>query len=71
LDCLDFCSDKGIEDYAQEFDGNIAKKVGTWYFAMERENDIKIVVEVLFWKCGTVQIFGNDCNKSKPDSGGN
>jgi hypothetical protein len=22
-------------------------------------------------KCGTVQIFGNDYNKSKPDSGGN
>jgi hypothetical protein len=22
-------------------------------------------------KCGTVQIFGNDDNKSKPDSGGN
>jgi hypothetical protein len=25
----------------------------------------------MFWKCGTVQIFGNDYNKSKPDSGGN
>jgi hypothetical protein len=25
----------------------------------------------LFRKCGTVQIFGNDDNKSKPDSGGN
>jgi hypothetical protein len=25
----------------------------------------------MFWKCGTVQIFGNDHNKSKPDSGGN
>jgi hypothetical protein len=24
----------------------------------------------MFWKCGTVQIFGNDYNKSKPDSGG-
>jgi hypothetical protein len=24
----------------------------------------------MFWKCGTVQIFGNDDNKSKPDSGG-
>jgi hypothetical protein len=24
-----------------------------------------------FKKCGTVQIFGNDDNKSKPDSGGN
>jgi hypothetical protein len=23
------------------------------------------------WKCGTVQIFGNDYNTSKPDSGGN
>jgi hypothetical protein len=25
----------------------------------------------MFWKRGTVQIFGNDYNKSKPDSGGN
>jgi hypothetical protein len=25
----------------------------------------------MFRKCGTVQIFGNDDNKSKPDSGGN
>jgi hypothetical protein len=25
----------------------------------------------MFWKCGTVQIFGNDHNKSKPDSKGN
>jgi hypothetical protein len=25
----------------------------------------------MFWKCGRVQIFGNDDNKSKPDSGGN
>jgi hypothetical protein len=25
----------------------------------------------MFSKCGTVQIFGNNCNKSKPDSGGN
>jgi hypothetical protein len=25
----------------------------------------------MFGKCGTVQIFGNDSNKSKPDSGGN
>jgi hypothetical protein len=25
----------------------------------------------MFWKCGTVQIFGNDYNKSKPDSGRN
>jgi hypothetical protein len=24
-----------------------------------------------FEKCGTVQLFGNDDNKSKPDSGGN
>jgi hypothetical protein len=26
---------------------------------------------IIIWKCGTVQIFGNDYNKSKPDSGGN
>jgi hypothetical protein len=25
----------------------------------------------VLWKCGTVQIFGNDDNKSTPDSGGN
>jgi hypothetical protein len=25
----------------------------------------------MFRKCGTLQIFGNDDNKSKPDSGGN
>jgi adenine-specific DNA methylase len=25
----------------------------------------------MFWKSGKVQIFGNDYNKSKPDSGGN
>jgi hypothetical protein len=25
----------------------------------------------MFGKCGTVQIFGNGYNKSKPDSGGN
>jgi hypothetical protein len=25
----------------------------------------------MFWKCGTVQIFGNDYKKSNPDSGGN
>jgi hypothetical protein len=25
----------------------------------------------MFWKCDTVQIFGNNYNKSKPDSGGN
>jgi hypothetical protein len=25
----------------------------------------------MFCECGTVQIFGNNNNKSKPDSGGN
>jgi hypothetical protein len=25
----------------------------------------------VFWKCGKVQIFGNNYNKSKPDPGGN
>jgi hypothetical protein len=28
-------------------------------------------IEQMFWKCGTVQIFENDYNKSKSDSGGN
>jgi hypothetical protein len=32
---------------------------------------ILITTNILLWKCGTVQIFGNDYNESKPDSGGN
>jgi hypothetical protein len=29
-------------------------------------------LDYVWWDgCGTVQIFGNDYNKSKPDSGGN
>jgi hypothetical protein len=35
----------------------------------EKNHDIKI--GNMSWKCGAVQIFGNDDNKSKPDSGGN
>jgi hypothetical protein len=27
--------------------------------------------EQIVWKCGAVQIFGDDSNKSKIDSGGN
>jgi hypothetical protein len=32
-----------------------------------QNRDIMAVTDV--WKCGTFQIFGNDDNKSKPDSG--
>jgi hypothetical protein len=33
-----------------------------------QSHDIKIATQ-MFWKCGKLQIFGNNYNKSKPDSG--
>jgi hypothetical protein len=47
----------------------------TKYMLLSRHQNVRqkhdINIADIFWNCGTVHIFGNEYNKSKPDSGGN